>query len=61
MAIKVTKLVKQHFFTKCTHCLTEFYYDAEDLGYRPWYSHGFVYCPRCKRPIRHNPEKNVRR
>ncbi|MBQ3574077.1 MAG: hypothetical protein IJA26_00270 [Clostridia bacterium] len=23
-------------------------------GFRPWYPDGFVYCPTCKKPLRHN-------
>ena len=49
MAIKVTndsdKLV---FHIKCEYCLCEFDYEQEDLGYRPWYPKGFVYCPKCQ-------------
>ena len=59
MAIKVTndtdKLV---FHIKCEYCLCEFDYEQEDLGYRPWYPKGFVYCPKCQKPLRHDPEKN---
>ena len=39
--------------------MTIFTYEQEDLGYRLWYPHGFVYCPTCKKPLRHNPEKNL--
>lgn len=62
MAIKITNTVPEKVFhTKCTYCLTEFDYEGEDLGFRAWYPHGFVYCPRCGKPIRHHPENNLKK
>lgn len=62
MAIKITDTNdKKVFHTKCSQCLTEFDYESEDLGFRAWYPHGFVYCPTCKRPIRHHPENNLKK
>lgn len=29
-------------------------YTDEKLDFRPWYADGFVYCPVCKKPLRHN-------
>ena len=29
-------------------------YTDHALDFRPWYPDGFVYCPRCKSPIRHD-------
>lgn len=26
----------------------------DKLDFRPWYADGFVYCPNCRRPVRHN-------
>ncbi len=26
----------------------------DKLDFRPWYADGFVYCPKCKKPLRHN-------
>ena len=40
---------------KCDYCLHVFSYYRENLGYRSWYQHGFVYCPFCRRPLRHHP------
>ena len=58
MAIKVEKVIKNYKYRiKCEYCMTIFTYEQEDLGYRLWYPHGFVYCPTCKKPLRHNPEK----
>lgn len=37
----------------CTQCQLEFKYQDYVLDFRPWYADGFVYCPRCKRPLRH--------
>lgn len=44
------------FHKKCEYCGTEFDYEQEDIGYRIWYPHGFVYCPKCQKPLRHHPE-----
>ncbi len=49
------------YFIKCEYCLCEFEYEQEDIGYRLWYPHGFVYCPKCNKPLRHNPEKNLKK
>ena len=24
------------------------------MGFRPWFPDGFVYCPTCEKPLRHN-------
>ena len=37
-----------------SYCGSSVRYTDRDLGYRAWYPNGFVYCPRCKKPIRHN-------
>ena len=59
MAITVEKKSNKKFRIKCEYCLTQFTYEQEDIGYRLWYPHGFVYCPRCNKPLRHNPELNM--
>lgn len=56
MAIKVEEEAKLKFRIKCEYCCTVFTYEQSDLGYRPWYPKGFVYCPKCQRPLRHHPE-----
>ncbi len=38
----------------CHNCGTNVEYTDYDLGFRPWYADGFVYCPKCKTPLRHN-------
>lgn len=38
----------------CYHCRSLVRYTDYDLDFRPWYPDGFVYCPRCKGPLRHN-------
>lgn len=43
----------------CEYCGTIFEYDKSELGFRPWYPHGFIYCPHCHRPLRHNPINEV--
>ena len=47
------------FHCKCEYCYFEFDYHTYDLGHRAWYPHGFVYCPRCQRPLRHKLEYEV--
>ncbi|MFA6619658.1 MAG: hypothetical protein WCS90_00790 [Bacilli bacterium] len=60
MAIKIDENpTYTHFKIKCEYCGCVFEYDSEDLGYRPWYPKGFVYCPKCGKPLRHNPQRNV--
>ena len=58
MAIKITKPaeIDTVYAVKCEYCGCEFEYQKEDLGYRAWYRHGFVYCPSCRKPIRHREE-----
>ena len=57
MAVKITKTEQLHFHIKCEYCFCEFDYDQEDLGFRPWYPKGFIYCPKCGKPLRHYPER----
>ncbi|MGI6072425.1 MAG: zinc-ribbon domain-containing protein [Lachnospiraceae bacterium] len=38
----------------CRTCGTEFTYTDKNLDFRPWYADGFVYCPKCKNPLRHS-------
>ncbi len=38
----------------CRSCQTEVVYDDYALDFRPWYADGFVYCPKCHTPLRHN-------
>lgn len=44
------------FKAKCEYCMTVFTYHLSNLGYRSWYPHGFVYCPMCRKPLRHSPD-----
>ena len=39
---------------KCEYCGTQFSYSDRHLGFRSWYPNGFVYCPACRKPLRHN-------
>ena len=48
------------FHCRCEYCYYEFDYHTYDLGHRAWYPHGFIYCPRCSKPIRHRLEFEVR-
>ena len=47
------------FHCRCEYCYYEFNYHTYDLGHRAWYPHGFVYCPRCQKPLRHKLEYEV--
>lgn len=38
----------------CGYCKAIVRYTDESLDFRPWFADGFVYCPRCKQPMRHN-------
>ena len=38
----------------CPQCQTIVQYNDFNLDYRPWFPDGFVYCPTCKKPLRHN-------
>ena len=38
----------------CEYCRTVFSYTDRQLDYRPWYTNGFIYCPRCRKPLRHS-------
>ena len=37
----------------CSECNTVIEYKDDKLDFRPWYADGFVYCPKCKKPLRH--------
>ena len=43
----------------CETCKTTIRYTDEKLDFRPWYADGFVYCPNCKTPLRHNEDYAV--
>ena len=38
----------------CGQCKTQVKYTDKVLDFRPWYADGFVYCPICQTPLRHN-------
>ena len=38
----------------CDQCKTLVEYKDDKLDFRPWFADGFVYCPTCKKPLRHN-------
>lgn len=38
----------------CKNCHTIVTYKDDVLDFRPWFADGFVYCPKCKTPLRHN-------
>ena len=38
----------------CPNCRTVTVYNDKQLDFRPWFPDGFVYCPRCRKPLRHS-------
>ncbi len=48
------------FRATCDKCFCTFDYKINNLGYRAWFPSGFVYCPKCRRPIRHRLEYELR-
>ena len=38
----------------CEECKTIVTYDDYKLDFRPWFADGFVYCPKCQKPLRHH-------
>nr|MBQ6241222.1 hypothetical protein [Lachnospiraceae bacterium] len=42
------------YIIRCPYDGTSIKYRDRDLGYRAWFPNGFVYCPRCRKPLRHN-------
>ncbi len=38
----------------CPECQTTLDYTDNILDFRPWFADGFVYCPKCNKPLRHN-------
>ena len=40
----------------CQQCKAILEYTDHGLDFRPWYADGFVYCPRCRTPLRHKEE-----
>lgn len=44
-------LTYQHTCDKCGNVMI---YKDNLLDFRPWYPDGFVYCSRCKTPLRHS-------
>ena len=38
----------------CETCKNEMIYMDDILDFRPWYADGFVYCSKCRTPLRHN-------
>ena len=45
----------------CDQCRTIIQYKDDKLDFRPWFADGFVYCPKCKKPLRHKEEYAIDR
>ena len=58
--IKIINQTEPVFRVQCESCACLFEYKLANLGFRAWYPNGFVYCPKCKKPIRHHVENEVR-
>ncbi|MBQ9680687.1 MAG: hypothetical protein IJV48_08420 [Ruminococcus sp.] len=43
----------------CPNCRAYTTYTDYHLGFRMWYPDGFVYCARCKHPIRHHENNAI--
>ena len=43
----------------CPNCRNYTAYTDYQLGFRPWYPDGFVYCAVCRHPIRHHENNAV--
>ena len=50
---------KKFYSSQCPNCKVLIDYQKSDLAFRPWLLRGYVECPCCLKPIRHDPEKNV--
>ena len=42
------------YIAPCPYCGTTIQYVDRQLDFRPWYPNGFIYCPRCRKPLRHS-------
>lgn len=42
------------YHIRCPYCSTLSKYTDDQLEYRSWYPNGFVYCPKCRKPLQHN-------
>lgn len=45
----------------CRKCYTVVNYKDDVLDFRPWYPDGYVYCPKCHTPLRHNEAYAINR
>ena len=43
----------------CATCNLYTVYTDYNLGFRAWFPDGFVYCPRCRKPLRHNENNAI--
>ena len=44
----------------CPACRSYTEYTDYQLGFRPWFPDGFVYCAQCRRPVRHNENNAIK-
>lgn len=44
----------------CPACRRYVVYTDYNLGFRAWFPDGFVYCPGCRKPIRHNENNAIK-
>lgn len=50
---------KPFYSVQCPGCGTMFDYQRSDLAFRPWFIKGYVDCPCCHSPIRHDKKLNA--
>lgn len=58
--IRILEQKDPTYRVECEYCRCVFEYKTKNLGYRPWYPSGFVYCPHCQKPLRHHLEYEVK-
>ena len=43
----------------CDKCRSFVRYTDYELDFRPWYADGFIYCPTCRKPLRHSEDLSI--
>lgn len=43
----------------CEKCRSFVRYTDHELDFRPWYPDGFIYCPTCRKPLRHSEDLSI--
>ena len=56
--ILVSEKKEPFYSAQCGNCKVLIDYQPSDRAYRLWFIHGYIECPCCGKPIRHDEEKN---